>query len=304
MPITLPPISRRRFLVGSLAAGAAVALQSRMSLATEEAVDPDRFVLLSDTHVAKDRAFVHKTNVNPWDHLQDVNRQLLPLTPRPAQVILCGDCACIKGLPGDYATLLDGIAPLRKAGIPIHLLLGNHDDRANFKAGIPADDARVAALEDRQVLQLNTPKANFFLLDSLIATERVTGEVGEQQRAWLAKSLDAAGDAPAIVFVHHNPDERTGKDRIGLEDSKAMLDLLLAKKQVKALFFGHTHDYQYEQRDGLHLVNLPPVSWLFKPGRPSGWVDLKLAAGGATMQLHTLGAHPQDGEKHELAWRS
>src|SRR5690349_15273546 len=64
MPITLPPlrslpaISRRRFLAGSLAAGAGLLLR-RPLLAADETVqsvpvDPHRFALLSDTHIAAD----------------------------------------------------------------------------------------------------------------------------------------------------------------------------------------------------------------------------------------------------------
>ena len=54
MPIQLPPISRRRFLAGSLAAGAGMLLPRRL-LADDVPVDPNRFALLADTHVWEHR---------------------------------------------------------------------------------------------------------------------------------------------------------------------------------------------------------------------------------------------------------
>jgi hypothetical protein len=63
MPIQLPPISRRRFLAGSLAAGAGLVLPHRLAAAQRE-VDPNRFVLLADTHVREHTDREH-SGVNP-----------------------------------------------------------------------------------------------------------------------------------------------------------------------------------------------------------------------------------------------
>ena len=49
MPIYLPPISRRRFLAGSVATAAGLLLADRL-LAAHIPIDPHRFALLSDVH--------------------------------------------------------------------------------------------------------------------------------------------------------------------------------------------------------------------------------------------------------------
>ena len=55
MPITLPAVSRRRFLAASAAATAGL-LTRHNAFGVESAVDPSRFALLSDTHIDADVA--------------------------------------------------------------------------------------------------------------------------------------------------------------------------------------------------------------------------------------------------------
>ena len=80
--------------------------------------------------------------------------------------------------------------------------------------------------------------------------------------------------------------------------------MLLPRRQAKALFFGHTHDWTVREREGLHLVNLPPTAYVFFEGKPSGWVDLRLGEAGGVLELRCLDRnHRQHGERVELAWR-
>ncbi len=44
----------------------------------------------------------------------------------------------------------------------------------------------------------------------------------------------------------------------------------------EAYFYGHTHEWQYDRRDHLHLINQPAVSYYFGKGHAHGWVDMKL----------------------------
>jgi hypothetical protein len=305
MPLYLPPISRRRFLTGSIAAASAVALGDILSAAEGPAragSDPDRFALLSDVHVAADPAAVLR-GVTMAEHLKKVVGELAALAPLPAAVAINGDLALGTGEAGDYGTLLDLLKPLRAAGLPVHLALGNHDRRDRFRAALPERDRAAAPMKEREAYVVESPRANWFVLDSLADTNKVPGTVGDDQRRWLADGLDARNDKPALVMVHHNPD-REDPTRGGLTDTVALLELLASRRQVKALFFGHTHHWSVAEEAGLHLINLPPVAYIFREGDPSGWVDVKLAETGATLELRCVDpAHKQHGEKHELRWR-
>jgi len=301
MPITLNPISRRRFLAGSVATGLGL-LVSNDLFAADAALDPHRLALLSDIHIAADPATRNK-DVVMYDHLTHVCGEVVGLDPKPIAAIINGDCAYLHGETADYQTLLKPLGTLREGGLPIHLAMGNHDNREHLWKTIADVEAHVGPLPDRQVMVLEFPRANLFLLDSLDQTNHTPGVLGEQQLRWLGTALDARVDKPSIVMVHHNPDEKAKPS--GLTDTKALLDLLIPRKNVKALFYGHTHVWEIAERSGLHCVNLPAVAYVFKAGQPSGWVDAHLLENGMSLELHTIDpAHPKHGDKVELTWRA
>jgi len=298
MPLHLPPLSRRRFLATGLAACAG-ALAWRDALGAE--ADADRWALLADTHVAADRERASR-GVNMADHLARVVKAVADLKPLPAGAILNGDAAYLKGEEGDYRLLGELLKPLAAAGLPVHLTLGNHDHRDNFRAGLGRGAAR-SPLASHQVSVVEAKRVNWFLLDSLDRTNATPGTLGKGQLDWLAGALDARSAKPALVVVHHDPQWTAPAKRSGLVDTERLFEVLAGRKQVKALIFGHTHRWRREKREGIHLVNLPPVGYVFDKDSPSGWVDLRLGDGGATLTLHALGGHRQDGVRVELTWR-
>jgi Icc protein len=301
MPIVLRRLSRRELLGASLAAAAGTMLRPWEAFGAEKAADPHRFALIADTHIAADKSLAHR-GIKPWEHFEQVRRELLALTPRPAGVLVCGDCACLEGLPGDYATFVEALKPIRAGGLTLHLGLGNHDQRENFLKALPRREARHNAVAGRYVSIVRSPRANWFILDSLDLTDRTPGLLGAGQIKWLAKTLDANADKPALVVVHHHPD--SGLTAGGLEDTQALLDVIVPRKQVKAWIYGHTHAWGHRERDGVHFINLPPTAWLFVPSKPAGWVDVRLKDDGAVLQLAALKKnHPQNGQKLELKWR-
>src|SRR5687768_2016646 len=116
MPISLPPLSRRRFLAGSLAAGASLLLRRPLFGEEPQAADPHHFALLSDTHVAADPALVHK-DVTMAANLKQVCGELLGPGKRPTAALVNGDLAMTSGLAGDYATFLGLLKPVREGGM-------------------------------------------------------------------------------------------------------------------------------------------------------------------------------------------
>jgi 3',5'-cyclic-AMP phosphodiesterase len=301
MPFHLPPLSRRRFLTSSLAAGVGV-LTWREAAGEDRPDKADRWALLADTHIAANRDQINR-EVKMADNLQRVVAAVAELEPRPAGVVLNGDVAFNKGEAGDYRLAAELLKPLASAEIPVHLTLGNHDHRERFRAGLMRGATR-SPLESRQVAVIETPRANWFLLDSLDRVNVTPGILGAEQLAWLAKALDAQAKKPALVVTHHDPQWSTPAKPSGLLDTEKLFEILSPRKHVKALFFGHTHQWQRDKRDGIHLINLPPVAYLFKKEAPNGWVDLRLRDGGAVLKLHTLDPkHRQNGEQVELMWR-
>ena len=303
MPIHLPPLSRRRFLAGSLAAGAGV-LASRFGWAAEATADPNSFILLADTHVGS-RMDQEHDGVKPAKTLERAVVEIGELKPRPATAIVAGDCAFLHGEAADYTLFGDLLKPLRQAGMPLHFALGNHDHRDRFLAAFP--DAKAHGVQppvqSKFVSMVETPHANWFLLDSLDKTGTAKGLLGDVQLHWLAKALDARTDKPALVLAHHNPDRLVNIH--GLTDTARLFEVLVPRRHVKAYFYGHTHRWQVGRESKVHLVNIPATAWLFEPGEPRGLLTAQLRPDGATVMLHCLDHHhAKHGDKVDLKWRT
>ncbi|MCA9090382.1 MAG: metallophosphoesterase [Planctomycetaceae bacterium] len=303
MPVHQLPLSRREFLSRSAAVLASLSIAGRSWGA--QSVESSTFALLSDTHIAANpETIARETNMTA--NLRQVVGEVCALEQKPAGVIVSGDCAYLKGLPDDYANFASIVKPLGERGLPLHLLTGNHDDRGPMAEALAVQRPEDPQVQSRFVSVIESPHANLFLLDSLFEVDVVTGELGEAQRMWLTRELDARKDKPAVIIGHHNlqftaPPE--GKRFTGLADTTEFVELLEARPHVKAYIFGHTHSWSATRHGNLHLINLPPVAYVFGKDRPNGWTQATFTPTGVTLELNTINsAHPLSGEKKELTW--
>jgi 3',5'-cyclic-AMP phosphodiesterase len=301
MPIHLPPINRRTFLARALTAAAGLVLAPRLLAAGKE-TDADFWALLSDTHIAANRAQLYR-GINMTDHLNTAAQDLMAFPQLPAGVFVTGDCAFENGTTDDYGTFSDLLKPLREDGMPVHLTLGNHDNRERFWNVLTAEKTAKRPLADKQASILMTPRANWFMLDSLERTHYTPGMLGKEQLDWLAATLDQNSDKPAIVLVHHNPGLLEGRVG-GLQDSEALFRVIRPRRQVKACIYGHTHDWHVRQHEsGIHLINLPPVAYVFEDSKPSGWVRAMVSDDHMQIELRCVIKHRLNGEVKTLKWR-
>ena len=307
MPLYLTQLSRREFLKRAALAGAAFAFAPEIHAGIfGKSRDKNTFFFLSDTHIAGNPAEVYvkdSIKANMTDQLAAVSRELAAWPVKPAAVIVNGDLAYLTGKPADYAQFAKDITPVR-ALAPLHLTLGNHDERENFWSAFPHDAQKIKSIPQKQISVFESARANWFLLDSLQFSSKTPGEVGFAQLDWLARELDARPQKPAIVMVHHNP--QFPKPTTGLLDSDALLAELAPRRQVKALIFGHTHDWKtWPHESGIHLINLPPTSYPFHEGRPVGWVRATLARDAMEIELRCLDVkHPEHAQPKNLVWRA
>lgn len=302
MPVHLQAISRRRFLQTAALAGVTVLTWNR-ALA-DAGVDPHFMALLSDTHVPNDPS-VATRGVNMSANLQQAVKQVLAQDRRPAGVVINGDCAYLRGLSEDYRNLGGLLEPLREAEVPVHLTMGNHDHRERLYEQIQSQRPKDVLVDGQHITVLRTPRANWFLLDSLFQTNVVTGEIGEAQLRWLDQTLQTMRDKPAIVMAHHDPQwEQTSETVVGIRDTQACFDILARHRHVKAYLYGHRHRWERSEHKGIHLVNLPACAYVFQNDQPNGWVAAHVEDAGMTLTLQAHDPnHPKHGEQVKLAWR-
>lgn len=302
MPIHLPPTSRRLFLRRALLTGVGLALTPQLFAAMRR-TDANSWALLADTHIAADPLKL-KNNINMADHLKTAAREIVGLPQRAAGVFVVGDCALSSGEPGEYAQLTGLLDTLRDDGLSIHLALGNHDNRENFWAAIAQNNSPHRPVADKQVALIQSRYVNWFMLDSLEKPAQTPGSLGVEQLKWLAETLDVNRKKPAVVLIHHNPGE-DGKI-IGLKDTPALMEIIRPRRQVKAWIYGHTHNWKVSQDEsGLHLVNLPPVAYIFREGDPSGWIHATAQRDGMKLEMRSIDpANKAHGQIVDLKWRT
>ena len=312
MPIILPPITRRQFVKNSLAFVGTAMTTSRALVAADSIgaeLDQNRVALLADTHISADPDHAYPgtkwpgspvkegehESVNMATSLAEAAQSVIALRPRPAHLIVNGDCALSNGKEPEYKEFLRLVEPIRAAGITVHVTIGNHDNRERLWKLLPFLKQEQMGVQ-ADVIEL--PHANLILLDS-----GKRGILGDEQLNWLAEKLDNQADKPALIFGHFNPYPNRGVRPIkGMPDGPSLLELLAERKHARAYFYGHTHEWQYDRRDHLHLVNQPAVSYYFGKGHAHGWVDMKLTEMSADLQLHCINRdHKQHGDQRQVS---
>jgi 3',5'-cyclic-AMP phosphodiesterase len=197
--------------------------------------DPEPFLLaqLSDPHVSDD-------DDAPALALAAAVRSVAALDPAPGAVLVSGDLA-EHGSASEYERVRELLLALT---MPVHVLAGNHDDRAAMRksfplplaaADAPSEDYRyVTRCGPLRVIGCDTTQPG-----------RADGALGDDRLTWLDARLTEDRDSPTIVAMHHLP-VPTGipaMDALGLAkaDRVALADLVAAHPQVRRLVTGHVH---------------------------------------------------------------
>lgn len=284
--------NRREFLSRAVGVTVGAALAASAPAQNERA----RWAFFSDTHIPADPKNEYR-GFRPHDNLKLVAPQVAEANVSGA--VIDGDLARLEGLPGDYASLKELLAPVL-AKMPVAMSLGNHDHRKNFATAFAAHPGEEQAIDNKHVLVVPAGPVKLVLLDSLLQPNLTPGLLGKNQRVWLEQTLPTLGTSPVIVFVHHTLGDRDGD----LLDTERLLRILHANTNVKALVYGHSHRYSFEKEKNLHLINIPAVGYNFDDSQPVGWLEVELAKEGADFTLHAFGGNRAgDGKSTSISWR-
>lgn len=182
-------------------------------------------------------------------HLREAVATVLRLPQRPDAVVLTGDLTDF-GQPAEYDHLARLLAPLRDAGLPLHLLPGNHDERTALRvactrhAGLNAGaDADAAMPGDCIQYSVAVGGLQLIALDT-VRPGASHGELCAARLDWLANELQRQPRRPTVIAMHHPPfDSGIGHmDAIGLRQGRRELEALVARHpQVQRVICGHLH---------------------------------------------------------------
>ncbi|MEM9646456.1 MAG: metallophosphoesterase [Planctomycetota bacterium] len=302
MPISTQ--SRRHF-VGLTVAAVAGSCFGRTAEATGP-VPSGEIAFLSDPHVSGDASKIAR-DVNMTEHLSRVVDDVVATMPPHSDVIVNGDCAYLKGLADDYKQFVRLVSPLMKVGHRLHVTMGNHDDRGPFLAALQTMAEQDVAVSEKHVGTIELDRFHLVLLDSLWKVDVVTGQFGSEQITWLTDYANRHADTPLLIVGHHNLQlgVQPGQRVSGLSDSDEFVKVLSSHPNIRAYFYGHTHEWKVQplrRRDpNLQLVNLPAVAYVFNSKEPSGWVHGRRDGDSLRLKIHCLDdSHPANGETVSL----
>jgi len=192
---------------------------------------PFLLVQLSDPHVGADWGYG-----DPGEALAAAVESVGRILPPPDAVLVTGDLT-EHGAETEYEELDRLLAPL---GAPLHVLAGNHDDRAALRRrfGLPG------AGEDPVQYAADLGPLRLIVLDTTCPGED-PGTLDRQRLDWLDAELAAAPEAPTLLAMHHPP-VWTGVpplDAMGLApaDRGALAEVVERHPQVRRLVAGHMH---------------------------------------------------------------
>ncbi len=281
-------MDRRAFLKGALAAG----FVTRLSADTGA---PTSWALLSDLHCPEDPRDVYR-GFYPHDNLKQVAKAVAASNAQFCAVT--GDLARLTGNPGDYAALKELLHPVLDR-MPVGMALGNHDSRKNFEQVFASLAGTRQSVQRKHVVTLEWGDLRSVFLDSLLETNVTPGQLGTAQRQWLLDYI-RSDRRPVLLFLHHDFRDADGS----LVDAPKLLQGISPLPQVKAVFYGHSHEYHVDVHEGIHLVNVPSTAFNFRPQDPVGWMEMTLSKTGADLLLKApRGNTDLNGTRATLEWR-
>ncbi|SLN19508.1 3',5'-cyclic adenosine monophosphate phosphodiesterase CpdA [Pseudoruegeria aquimaris] len=171
---------------------------------------------------------------DPWQNFNAALDHALANHPDAEAIFITGDLSD-WGETDDYRRLAERIEALP---LPVHLCIGNHDDRETFLGTFPE-----AADENGHVQKVVPLSLGHAVLLDTWGPESHAGHFCRDRARWLADRL-AELPGPVWLFLHHNP-VPTGigpMDEIMLLDADRLADAIARHKgKIAHIFHGHCH---------------------------------------------------------------
>lgn len=198
---------------------------------------PDHFVLhLSDTHFLAGDGRLYDI-LDSEAKLRQLFAELEASGSRPEAIVFTGDLAD-KGEAEAYRALRDIVEPAaERLGAQVIWVMGNHDDRATFRASLLDDVATTDPID--RVIDVNGLR--IISLDSTVVGHHY-GQVTDDQLLWLHNVLATPAPHGTILAMHHPP-VPTVLDLAVTVELRAQRELaaVIRGSDIRSIIAGHLH---------------------------------------------------------------
>lgn len=210
-----------------------------------------KIIVFTDTHICD--AGENIIGLDPSARFLDGLAKACSAHLDAEQIIITGDLTH-HGRVSQYERLKDHLAD---CPLSVTLMLGNHDDRANFLQVFPD-----APLTQGGFVQshLDVGEARLICLGTLDGSPRPadihSGFLCPDRLNHLRSALDGAKLRPVVLFTHHPPYDTgfTGMDSIGLRNKDDLIALLKSHNAPVQIISGHVHRTLMGHAHGIPLA--------------------------------------------------
>ena len=194
-----------------------------------------RIAQISDTHLIVEGPGSERRIADFERVMADINR----LDPAPDVIVHTGDITH-NGTPNEYTAAAE---ILRDASVPVYVLAGNKDDRAELRAAF-SDQAYLREDTDFITYAVEDFPVRLLMLDTVNPASK-KGDFCVARFELLDQLANVDCSKPLAVFMHHPPFEvLVGPERHHFGDPAASIRLasrLRDLNEISAVFCGHVH---------------------------------------------------------------
>jgi Icc protein len=210
---------------------------------------PERVLLaqLSDLHVCEEWE-----GVDPVPRVERVVEAVRSLPDAVDGIVVTGDLSD-DGSAESYRRVRRLLEPFEA---PVHVLPGNHDDRARLREafGLPGVG------EEPINYSVEIGELRLVVLDSIVPGQD-PGAYAQEQLRWLDEELGRGGARPTLLALHHPPlaTGLPGWDAINLtaDDREALAAVVAKHPQLRAIAGGHLHRTAASALAGCPVLSAP-----------------------------------------------
>lgn len=233
-----------------------------------------RLIQITDCHLGP-RSDPNLLGLNTEDSLADVLGLIAREQPEFDALVCTGDIAS-NAHPDCYGRYVEILR--QHFSVPLGWLPGNHDSAALMAQmeGHEHPESRVMAIGEWSII----------LLDTAVPGETY-GNLADSELDFLRQTLASSGGRPTMVMLHHQPVEVGSLwiDQYLLRNTEEFFAIIDEHPEVKAVSWGHVHQFYQGARNGVQLFATPATCIQFKPGSEEfaldhtmpgyRWFDLK-----------------------------
>jgi Icc protein len=230
---------------------------------------------ISDLHIGAD-----ENGVDPVPRLETVVEAVRSLPNEVDAVLVSGDLTHDGGRP-ELQLARDLLGQL---GAPLHVLPGNHDDRALLREAFDLPGAGAEPVN----YSVDVGDLRLVVFDSNVPGQD-PGRYDSEQLGWLDAELRAQSERPTLLAMHHPP-LATGVrewDGINLEPGQreALAEVVARHPQLRAIVGGHLHRIAASSLAGCPVIVAPSTYLQAQPDFATEGVEFGGVPGFA---LHAL----------------